>query len=372
MHTVNVEIQANKPYNYPIFIGNGILEKAGSYLKRYIKAKKLLIVSNQTVYSLYGEQVKKSLLAEGFNVEILLLPEGERHKNINSLEKIWTKAIQYKLERKDAIIAFGGGVTGDVTGFAAATYLRGIDFAQIPTTLLAQVDSSVGGKVAVNHQLGKNLIGNFYQPKIVIADTAVLSSLPLTELKVGLAEVLKYGFIEKTCGLNKINSSFIDFLEKNKDLIFSLNPSILEELVKYCCELKACVVNKDEKESGLRAILNFGHTIGHAIEKCYGYNNINHGEAVAIGMKGAFFIAGAKNLIDENYVQKSINLLDDYKMSYKIDKNFTPDDLYESMQVDKKVQAGKIRFILPVSPSEVRIFDDISKEEAITAIKTLY
>ncbi len=373
MQTVKVEIPQAESRYYPIFIGNNLLETAGSLIKDYIKANKLLVVSNKTVSGLFGEKLKNSLEKEGFNTEFLLLEDGEQYKNVDSLQKIWTKAIELKLERKDAMVALGGGVIGDVTGFGAATYLRGTDFIQIPTTLLAQVDSSVGGKVAINHPLGKNLTGNFYQPKAVIADISTLSSLPVRELRVGLAEVLKYGFIEKSCGLQKrLDTSFIEFLKGNKDLITSLEPSITGQMVKYCCELKASVVNQDEKEAGLRAILNFGHTIGHAIEKCYGYKGINHGEAVAIGMRGAFFLAKGKQLISEKYFNSCIELLDKYEMGYKTDKNISPDELYKAMQVDKKIRAGKIRFILPVNISEVGVFSDITEQEVINSLETLY
>ncbi len=373
MSTVKVEIPQAKSFCYPIFIGNNILNQAGILIKNHTKASKLLVVSNNTVYALYGKKVRESLINEGFETEFLLLEDGEQYKNINSLEKILTRAIELNLERKDAIIALGGGVVGDVTGFAAAAYLRGVDFIQIPTTLLAQVDSSVGGKVAVNHQLGKNLIGNFYQPKAVLTDITTLNTLSVSEFKVGLAEVLKYSFIENTCGLDKkINTSFIDFLDKNKERIMSLESSIIKKLVKYCCELKASVVNQDEKESGLRAILNFGHTTGHAIEKCYNYRNINHGEAVAIGIRGAFFIAAEKNLISGECCETCLNLFNKYKMDYKIDKNISPESLYKAMQVDKKVQSGKIRFILPINVSEVGVFDDVAEKQVIKSLENLY
>ncbi len=372
MYTVKVKIPQTKAIYYPILIGSSTLEKAGNFIKDHTAARKMFVVSNNTVYSLYGEKVRNSLLQAGFDVNFLLLEEGEQYKNINSLEKIWTEAIRLKLERKDAIIALGGGVIGDITGFAAATYLRGVDFIQVPTTFLAQVDSSVGGKVAINHALGKNLIGSFYQPKLVLADISALNTLSPREFKVGLAEVLKYGFIEKTCGLRYFDSSFTDYLIKNKDSIMAIEPSVIENLVKYCCELKASVVNKDEKEAGLRAILNFGHTIGHAIEKCYNYKNINHGEAVAIGMRGAFFLAMQKGLINEKYYENSINLLNQYEMNYKIVKNVSPDSLYKAMHVDKKVRSGKIRFILPANPSEVEIFNDIKEQQVIRSLESLY
>ncbi len=364
MQTITLKIPATTPHSYPIIIGENILGKTGSYIKQNTKAKKILLVSNAIVYGLYGNIVKQSPINEEFEVYFLLLEDGEEFKNIKSLETIWTKAIELKLERRDALAALGGGVIGDITGFAAATYLRGIDYVQVPTTLLAQVDSSVGGKVAINHPLGKNLIGNFYQPKAVITDTSTIETLSGTEVKTGLAEVLKYGFIEKSCGLSGFEMTFTDYLDKNR--------KITPELIKYCCELKAAVVNRDEKETGLRAILNFGHTIGHAIEKCYGYKGITHGQAVAIGMRGAFILARNRGLVGENYYNKCIKLLDGYGMDYKINKNIAPELLYKTIQVDKKVISGKIRFVLPTGEGIVDIFNDIPEKEVLDVIDCLY
>jgi len=370
--TVTVKIPAKQGFSYPIIIGENLLDKIGSAAKKHTKAAKLLLVSNTTVFSLYGKQVIFSLKKEDFDVETIILPDGEKFKNIDSLETIWQKAIEYKLERKDAILALGGGVIGDMAGFAAATYLRGIDFIQIPTTLLAQVDSSVGGKVAVNHKLGKNLIGNFYQPNLVLADTTALKTLSEEELKVGLAEVLKYAFIENSCTASPTEKSFIEYLKENKAAIFTYNDEVLQEVVKYCCELKATVVNKDEKESGMRAYLNFGHTIGHAIEKCCGYNSINHGQAISIGMRGVLYISKKKNLIDENYYKKCIALLDLYGLNYKIPQSMPVEEIYLAMFNDKKVLSGKVRFVLSVAPAEVKIYSDIEKDIVIEAIQKLY
>ena len=216
-----------------------------------------------------------------------------RNKDISSLEIIWDKAVEYKLERKDTILALGGGVIGDIAGFAASAYLRGIDFIQVPTTLLAQVDSSVGGKVAINRKSGKNLIGAFYQPKFVLTDIKTLKTLSIEDLKTGLAEVIKYAFIEKTCGLEEPAMNLIEYLIEKKDEIFSLNSEIVCELVEYCCKLKAVVVNQDEKESGLRTILNFGHTIGHAIEKCTNFEIFTKWSGCCNWNKRSFFCCEA-------------------------------------------------------------------------------
>ncbi len=369
--TVKVEIPEQQGYSYPIIIGENLLNQIGKLAKNYTKAQKLLVITNKTVYPLYGEQVKASLEGANFEIDFVILEDGEKYKNITSLQTIWQRAIEFKLERKDAVIALGGGVIGDMAGFAAATYLRGIDFIQVPTTLLAQVDSSVGGKVAINHELGKNLIGNFYQPKFVLTDTLTLKTLTVEELKVGLAEVLKYAFIEKSCFCHLNTQSFIEYLKENKDAIFALNPDIIQKLVKYCCELKAAVVNKDEKESDIRAILNFGHTAGHAIEKCSRYDNINHGQAISIGMKGALHISRAKRLIDENYYKYCLALLDLYKLDYKIPNSIAPEAIYQAMFNDKKILSGKFRFILSTGKSEVGIFSDVDKETILESIKIL-
>lgn len=383
---LKVEIPAQQAYSYPIIVGENLLEKAGSLIRQYSKAEKLLVVTNNKVFSLLGEQIKASLAEENYSFEFVILEDGEKYKNIDSLEIIWQRAIEFKLERKDAIVALGGGVVGDITGFAASSYLRGVDFIQIPTTLLAQVDSSVGGKVAINNKLGKNLIGSFYQPKLVLTDTSTLKTLSVEELKVGLAEVLKYGFIEKSCKnvilcdqAKRVEREnllqqplFVEYLKQNKDAIFTLNPDVIQNLVKYCCELKASVVNQDEKESGLRAILNFGHTIGHAIEKCSNYENISHGQAVAIGMKGALVLSLKRGLVDESYCKHCIEIIDSYEMDYKIPDFIKPGELYEAMLGDKKVLSGKIRFVLASGEAEVDIFNDVDKEIILEAVKQLY
>lgn len=366
--TVKVEIPEQKGYFYPIIIGENILDKTGSLVKQYSKAEKILVITNKKIYSLFGEILRNSLEDEGFEIEFVILDDGEKYKDINSLENIWKQAIEFKLERKDAIIAFGGGVVGDVAGFAASTYLRGIDFVQIPTTLLAQVDSSVGGKVAINHKLGKNLIGSFYQPKFVLTDISTLETLPEKELKVGLAEILKYGMIETSCGLNGLGTSMIDYLKQNKDKIFALDKDIIGELIKYCCELKAAVVNADEKESGLRAILNLGHTIGHAVEKCLSYENITHGQAIAIGTKGALYISKTRNLISENYYLYCLDLFDIYEMNDKIPEAIDAEELYNAMLSDKKILSGKIRFVLPTNKGEVGILNDVEKENILEVL----
>ena len=357
---LKVEIPEKNAYTYDIVIGTNLLKQAQELIEQYTKAKKVLVVTNEKVEQLYGKdlQIKNSIR--------LVLKDGEEYKNFETYKKILDTAVENKLQRTDCIVAFGGGVTGDAAGFAASTYMRGIDFVQIPTTLLAQVDSSVGGKVAINHEHGKNLIGAFYQPKIVIADTSVLKTLDLRQLKTGLAEVLKYAFIEKSCAA-PLNYRFFDFLKQNRQEIFGLNPFIISKMIKICCELKASVVSKDETEKGLRTVLNFGHTFAHAIENLTNYTLYTHGEAVAIGMKMAFRLAKLKNNIDTEYCEEALKLIDDYEIApdfVDLDK----DSFYEEMFLDKKAQNGKLRFVLPDGICSVCVADDITKKQIFDVI----
>lgn len=361
MDTVEVKIQATKKNSYPIIIGESLLNNVYDYIKKYTKANNYLVVTNDTVFNIYGEYLKNE------NSKFCILPDGEIYKNMDSLNKILDTALEIKLERKDAIIALGGGVIGDMAGFAAAIYQRGIDFIQIPTTLLAQVDSSVGGKVAVNHNLGKNMIGAFYQPKIVLADTNTLNTLDLRQFKTGLSEVIKYSFIEKTCNATE-KYNLYSFLKKNKEEIYKKDSRTLTELIKICCNLKSAVVNQDEKEKGLRAILNFGHTYAHAIENITHYEKYTHGEAVSIGMKLIFDLALKTNKITKDYYNKAIQLLNDYELLTKLD--FAPDkeEFYSAMQSDKKVSNHTINFVMPTNEKEVEIVNNIDKNLILKGI----
>lgn len=361
MENVNVTLPAQKESSYPIFIGSGLLNNAFDHIKRYTKANRFLVVTNETVYPLYGAKLKAD------NCEFLVLPDGEKYKNVDILNTILNKALEIKLERKDAIIALGGGVIGDMAGFAAAIYQRGIDFIQVPTTLLSQVDSSVGGKVAVNHKLGKNMIGAFYQPKLVLADIDTLNTLDLRQFKTGLSEVLKYSFIEKTCEA-KEDYNFFEFLKENKSKVYEKNKDILTRLIKICCELKSAVVNKDEKEKGLRAILNFGHTYAHAIENITNYEKYTHGEAVSMGMKLIFDLALSENTITENYYKKAISLLNDYELMTKHDLKSDKEKFYEAMHSDKKVSDKHLNFVMPVREKEVKIMSGYDKNTVLRGI----
>ena len=361
MTVLNVRINATKESSYPIIIEENILEKAYEYILKYTRAKKFLVVTNDKIFNLYGEYLRND------NSEFIVLPDGEVYKSMDYLNKILDKALEIKLERKDAIIALGGGVIGDMAGFAAAIYQRGIDFIQIPTTLLAQVDSSVGGKVAVNHKLGKNMLGAFYQPKLVLSDTNVLKTLDERQFKTGLSEVIKYAFIEKTCNAEE-NYNFYEFLKENKEKICKRDTKALKELITICCKLKSAVVNQDEKEKGLRAILNFGHTYAHAIENITNYEKYTHGEAVSIGMKLIFDLALSLGKISEEYYKDSIYLIKEYDLVTSLD--FTPDKekFYDSMKSDKKISNQSIVFVMPTNRKEVEIENNVDKKHILQGI----
>lgn len=347
---IRVNINEKQAYDYPIFIGENLLEKAQYYISKYSSANKILVVTNETIMNLYPDALKLD------NAEFLVLKDGEQYKNFETYKQILDKALEMRLERKDAFVAFGGGVIGDITGFCASTYLRGIDFIQIPTTLLAQVDSAVGGKVAINTGFGKNLVGAFYQPKLVLSDISTLKTLDNRQFKTGLAEVIKYAFIEKTA---MCNFNFFDFLASNVSQIKDRNMSILKEVIKICCEIKAKVVNQDEQEKGLRAILNFGHTYAHAIEKVTNYTHFTHGEAVAIGMRFALDIAKLKKTISNEYYNSSITLLSKFALTYVLPATITQEQLMSAMLFDKKVVDNKIRFVLPIEKGKVMITSDV-------------
>lgn len=357
LNSLSVNITAKDAYSYDIVIGENLLFFANELVKKHCNSQKFLIVTNETVANLYQNSLNID------NSKWLILKDGEEYKNFETLKKIVDTAVEYRLQRNDCIIAFGGGVIGDIAGFAASIYMRGVDFIQIPTTLLAQVDSSVGGKVAINHENGKNLIGAFYQPKLVISDVSVLKTLDIRQLKTGLAEVLKYSFIEKSCNDSQ-NHNLFDFLKENIDEIYKLNPDIISKLIKICCSLKSAVVNQDETEKGLRAILNLGHTYAHAIENLTQYKKYTHGEAVALGLKMAFNLALNKQLITQDYYEKSMDLINQYSImpEYEgLDSNL----LYEEMFLDKKAQGGKLKFVVPNEKYSVTIISDVTKEEVI-------
>lgn len=320
--------------SYPILIGNGLLHDA-ALLAEQVKARNLMIVTNEVVAPLYLQSLK-SVLA-GRRLHELVLPDGEQTKSLDMLGKVFDAMVAARMNRDAAIIALGGGVIGDLAGFAAACYQRGIDYYQIPTTLLSQVDSSVGGKTAVNHPGGKNLIGAFHQPRCVIADIHVLNTLPDRELRAGLAEVIKYGLVR--------DPAFFAWLEDNAGRILARDPQALVHAVKRSCQLKAEVVGIDEREQGLRAILNLGHTFGHAIENALGYGEWLHGEAVAAGMILAADMSMRLGWLPEKDYRRAVQLLEVSGLPIRAPR-IGADKALELMGMDKKVLAGQLRLVL--------------------------
>lgn len=358
---IQIEVAPDK--KYPIFIDSEPIKNLEAKIYSYTKANKVLLVVNEKVNRLYKDELNFK------NSIKFVLKDGEDQKNFKNYQKILKFASENKLERKDAIVAIGGGVVGDMAGFAAATYLRGIDFIQIPTTLLACVDSSVGGKVGINTEFGKNLVGSFYQPKAVFCNLNFLKTLDDRQFKTGLAEIVKYAYIEKSAQA-KEDYGFFEFLSNNSDRILSREENALAEIIAISLNLKASVVAKDEKEQGLRRILNFGHTLGHAIEKLTNYKRFTHGEAVAIGMSFVLNLALEKELISQEYFQQSFELLKEYSL-IKVIPRLDEAKLINAMNLDKKVEDGKINFILPTSKSTVECYSDITKEEIKKCLKRM-
>jgi 3-dehydroquinate synthase len=321
---------------YAIHIGAGLLASAGLILEQ-LDLPRVAIVTNATVAPLYLQQLEQALHARGVEVMSVVLEDGERYKDWVTLNRIYDALLEHRCDRRTTLIALGGGVVGDLTGFAAATYMRGVPFIQIPTTLLAQVDSSIGGKTGVNHPLGKNMIGAFYQPRLVLADTDVLKSLPPREFSAGMAEVIKHGLVR--------DAAFFSWLELNMEKLFAGEPQALAHSVRRCCEIKAAVVAEDERETGVRALLNFGHTFGHAIESGLGYGNWLHGEAVAAGMAMAADLSRRMGLIADADVMRIITLLERAGLPASPPK-ISPDRLLDLMGTDKKAEGGKLRFVL--------------------------
>lgn len=333
MQTLTVELADR---SYPIHIGRNLLADA-SLLLPHLKRKHVAVVTNTTVAPLYLDKLTKTLEAEGVKVIPIILPDGEAYKNSETLNKIYDVLLQNRCERSTTLIALGGGVIGDLTGYAAATYLRGVPFIQIPTTLLSQVDSSVGGKTGINHPLGKNMIGAFYQPQVVLADIDTLKTLPPREFSAGMAEVIKYGLIR--------DAAFFDWLEKNIDALMAQEESSLSEAIYRSCQNKAEVVARDEHESGERALLNLGHTFGHAIENAMGYGVWLHGEAVAAGTMLAADLSRRTGWMTEAEVARIHAILSRAQLPLDAPK-LGVEKYLELMQMDKKVADGKIRLVL--------------------------
>ena len=344
MTTLTVELGER---SYPIYIGDTLLGQA-ELLKQHIAGNSALIVSNTTVAPLYLEKTQSML--SGLKHEAVILPDGEKYKNLEVLNQIYDGLLRNRFDRNTTVIALGGGVVGDMAGFAAASYQRGVHLIQIPTTLLSQVDSSVGGKTGVNHALGKNMIGAFYQPKAVIADTDTLDTLPERELSAGLAEIIKYGLIS--------DAEFFQWLENNMPLLLSRDKKALSYAIEVSCQSKADIVAADERESGQRALLNLGHTFGHAIENGMGYGEWLHGEAIGAGMCMAASLSKLMGWMNDEDTQKTFNLIEQAKLPCKAPKTMTSDQFLELMSVDKKVMDGVLRLILMKGIGKSVVTDD--------------
>lgn len=334
--------------SYAITIGSGILSRTGELISNVRRPSAVLVVSNPTVARLYGDVVVSSLEAQGIRTVLLKIRAGEQAKTLGTVRRIYDAMVEAKMDRASAVVALGGGVIGDLTGFAAATYMRGVDFYQVPTTLLAQVDASVGGKTGVDLPQGKNLVGAFHQPRRVIIDILTLRTLSARELRAGLAEVLKHGII--------CDKEFFCFVDRNAKNLLSRQADVLHEAIKRSVEIKRDVVEQDERESGLRSILNFGHTVGHAIEVVTGYKKYRHGEAVAAGMFAEALLAEREGVARENISEPIASAVRRLGLEPCLDVCCSPEDLLRAIELDKKVKSGEIRLALPVRIGECGVF----------------
>ena len=353
MQTITVELASvSTDRSYPIHIGSNILNQV-TLISSHLPRRRVAIVSNTTVAPLYMDRLRGVLESQGVKCVPIILPDGEEHKNWQTLNLIYDALLTSRCERSTAIIALGGGVVGDLAGFAAATYLRGVPFIQVPTTLLAQVDSSVGGKTGINHPLGKNMIGAFYQPRVVMIDITTLDTLPERELRAGLAEVIKYGLIR--------DPDFFIWIEQNISSLLAREPLVTAEAIERSCRNKAQVVEADERESGVRALLNLGHTFGHAIENAMGYGKWLHGEAVAVGTMMAAKLSLLLNMITESDVERIRSLY--LQAGLPVNAPDLGMEKYLSlMELDKKVEDGRMRFVLLDGIGKAVVRSDISTE----------
>ncbi len=359
--TLRVELGDN---SYPLVVGTGLLNSIGEYLTPHTKSNKVLIVSDTFLKARYMPVVLKSLEDVGLDVSTITVPAGEENKSLTQFSYIQDNLVAHQLDRGSTLIALGGGVIGDLAGFAAAVYMRGIPYVQIPTTLQAQVDASVGGKTAINHPKGKNLIGAFHQPKLVLIDVDTLKTLPQRDIRSGLIEVIKMGVIR--------DEPLFETVAENLDAILNLDNTVLTEIISQACINKAEIVAKDEKESGLRMVLNYGHTFGHALEALTHYNRYRHGEAVSIGMNCAAQLAVNLGMFSETDFQRQQTLLKRAKLPIAFPPDLTPEALCDAMYLDKKTLGGKLRLILPTRIGEVVIRDDVDDRHVLEAISQCF
>lgn len=352
MEKVRVELNER---SYEILIDSDNLSSLGERLLRFPIGKKVAIISNPIVSELYSDKVLNSLKKEGFDVYLIIIPDGEAYKDYFWAYHILTKLLEFGFDRKSCLLALGGGVIGDITGFVASLFMRGISYVQIPTTLLAQVDSSVGGKTAVNHSLGKNMIGTFWQPALVWIDVNTLDTLSEREFLSGIAEVIKYGIIW--------DGEFFDLLEKNKEKVLKRDKKVLTKIIKRSCEIKSEVVSKDERESSLRSILNYGHSIGHAIETTTGYSLFLHGEAISIGMVYEAKISHMLGFLSKESFERIRNIFKEYGLPVDMPAFIDRNGIFKAILIDKKNIHGKIRMVIPEDIGKIKINFEIGEEE---------
>jgi 3-dehydroquinate synthase len=356
--TVRVELG---PRSYDICIGSGGLAEVGDFLRARSRSAHAILITDDRVDPLYGDPAADRLTGEGWEVDLLIVPAGEGSKSVEHLDELWNSMLDAGADRESIVLAVGGGVVGDLAGFAAATYARGLPFFQAPTTLLAQVDSSVGGKTGVNLPGAKNMAGAFWQPRGVLVDVAALGTLPDREYRAGLAEVVKYGVI--------LDADFFAFLEDRAEALIGREPEVLAPVVARCCRLKADIVEADEFEtSGLRAVLNYGHTFGHAFEAAGNYTALLHGEAVAAGMRCAARLAERLGRVDASMVARQDALLDRLGLGV-VPPEEDPERLLQLMHHDKKVAAGRLRFVLPDRIGRVELVGDVPQSDIVAALR---
>ena len=357
MHPIRIDIHS-ATRTYPVFVAHGLVNELGRWLSAASVGKQRLLVSSPTVWKQHGETLTTALPG----VEHLLVPDGERSKTLRNVGRVYESLIRVGADRQSTIIAVGGGVIGDMVGFAAATYLRGVDLVHVPTTLLAQVDSAVGGKVGVNHPLGKNLIGAFYPPVAVIADPRLLDSLPTRELRAGLFEVVKYGVIA--------SRPLFERLVTDLPRILAREPDLMVEIISTSCRIKASVVAADEREAGRRRVLNFGHTAGHALEAVTHYRRFRHGEAVAYGMLVAAQIGVSRDLLDPDAYLALTDLIDRIGPLPPV-ADLSMSEVLAAMRRDKKVVSGRLHVVLPNGIGDTVIADDVSEQDTRRALGTI-
>ncbi len=340
--------------SYDILIGRNLLPRVGDHLVHRERTRRALVVTNPVVNKLYGKVLSEGLQSAGLEIECAEIPEGETHKTLQDAQTVYDHLIENQYDRNTLLVALGGGVIGDLTGFIAATFMRGVPYIQVPTTLLSQVDSSVGGKTAVNHPQGKNLIGAFYQPQLVAIDLDSLRSLPFDEFRAGMAEIIKYGVIE--------DPKLFAFLEQNSEKILEQDTECLQHIIETSCAIKAKIVERDERESNYRMVLNFGHTIGHAIEALTGYSQFKHGEAVAIGMVYAAKLSCQLGQCSKAVVQKIEALVEQYGLPSRLPE-FSASEYIETLYRDKKAHDKNIRFVLVRDIGTVEIVDRVAEAD---------